>query len=135
MKNSKALKWVLIVLLAAAAMFGIYKVFGPKPSEGSKAVVVEVVDDQGNTKTYNTKTDAEFLKEVMDELKAKTDFTYDGADSEFGLYITAINGLEADYEKDNAYWAIYVNGEYGLYGADQQPVTDGDTYRFAFEKF
>jgi hypothetical protein len=29
--------------------------------------------------------------------------------------------------------AIYVNDEYGQYGADQQPVNDGDAFRLAYE--
>ncbi|MBR4445115.1 MAG: DUF4430 domain-containing protein, partial [Solobacterium sp.] len=60
--------------------------------------------------------------------------TYEASTSEYGLFINAVNGLTADYDKDGAYWAIYVNGEYGSYGADQQPVTDKDTYSFVYEK-
>lgn len=133
MKNKKPLIWICALVAAALIMFGLYKAFGPKPAEGSKAVTVEVVNDKGDVKTYNAKTDAEYLRGLMDELKASTDFTYEGSDGEFGLYITSINGLEAVYEDNGAYWALYVNGEYGQYGADQQPVNDGETYRFTYE--
>lgn len=133
MKNKKPVIWICALVLAALAMFGLYKVFSPKPTEGSKAVVVEVVNDKGDVKTYNVKTDAEYLRGVMDELKASTDFTYEGSDGEYGLYISSVNGLAAVYEDNGAYWALYVNGEYGQYGADQQPVNDGETYRFAYE--
>ena len=126
---------MLILLIAALAMFGIYKLVSPKTAEGTKSVTVEVVDDNGDIKAYGKKTDAEYLKDLMDELMKTTDFSYEGGDGQFGLYITAINGLEAIYENDGAYWAIYVNGEYGSYGADQQPVNDGDTFRFAYEKY
>jgi len=68
-------------------------------------------------------------------MKKDGDFTYEGSTSEYGLYIISINGLTPDYEKDGAYWSIYVNGEYGQYGADAQPVADGDTYRFAYEVY
>ena len=68
------------------------------------------------------------------ELKAKGDFTYEGSDSEYGLYIESVNGLKADYNVDKAYWAIYVNGEYGQLGADTQPVNDGDSFKLAYEK-
>jgi hypothetical protein len=135
MKNKKTLTWVLGLIVAALLMFGLYKAFGPKPQAGSKSVTVEVVDDQGETKTYSEKTDAEFLSELMDEMKKDGDFTYEGSTSEYGLYIISINGLTPDYEKDGAYWSIYVNGEYGQYGADAQPVADGDTYRFAYEVY
>lgn len=134
MKNKKTLYSVIGIILAIAIMFGLYKAFGPKAQSGSKSVTVEVVDDKGDIKAYGEKTDAEFLKEVMDELSKTTDFSYEGTDSEYGLYITAINGITADYNTDGAYWAIYVNDEYGMYGADQQPVADGDKYSFVYEK-
>ena len=134
MKNKKTLYSVICIILAIAIMFGLYKAFGPKAQSGSKSVTVEVVDDKGDIKTYGEKTDAEFLKEVMDEISKTTDFSYEGTDSEYGLYITAINGITADYNTDGAYWAIYVNDEYGMYGADQQPVADGDKYSFVYEK-
>jgi len=134
MKNKKTLYSVIGIILAIAIMFGLYKAFGPKAQSGSKSVTVEVVDDKGDIKAYGEKTDAEFLKEVMDEISKTTDFSYEGTDSEYGLYITAINGITADYNTDGAYWAIYVNDEYGMYGADQQPVADGDKYSFVYEK-
>ena len=133
MKNRKPLVWIAGLLVAALLMFGLYKAFGPKPAEGSKSVVVEVENDKAEVKTYNAKTDAQYLSELMDELKASTDFTYEGTGGEYGLYINSINGLTADYDKDGAYWALYVNGEYGQYGADQQPVNDGEIYRFKYE--
>ncbi len=134
MKNKKYLVWFCAIVIVALSMFGVYKLFGPKASNGSKAVVVEVVDDNGKLDSYSSKTDAEYLKDLMDELSKTTDFSYEGTTSDYGLYITSINGLEANYDKDGAYWSIYVNGNYGQYGADQQPVSDGDTYRFAYEK-
>ena len=57
-----------------------------------------------------------------------------GSDSEYGLFITSINGITAD-GSDGAYWSIYVNGEYGQYGADSQPVNDGDAFSFRYETF
>jgi len=133
MKNKKTLYSVIGIILAIAIMFGLYKAFGPKAQSGSKSVTVEVVDDKGDIKTYGEKTDAEFLKEVMDEISKTTDFSYEGNDSEYGLMITTVNKLTADFDKDGAYWAIYVNGEYGSYGADSQVVEDGGVYRLAYE--
>ena len=70
----------------------------------------------------------------MDELK-EDGFTYEGSDSDYGLFINSINGLEANYDTDGAYWAIYVNGDYGQYGADSQPVADGDSFGFVYEVY
>ena len=130
-------KWVLTICAIAAAillMGGIYTAFGPKASAGAKAYTLEVVDDQAVSKTYEGRTDSAYLREVLDELAAQGDFSYEASDGEYGLYIEAVNGLEADYSRDGAYWAIYVNGEYGQYGADSQPVADGDAFRLVYEK-
>ena len=108
-KNKKIIAAVVAVIAVIVVFLGVYKVFGPKAQAGEKAYTVEVTAADGSTKTY------------------------EGTSSDYGLFITAINGETADYDKDGAYWAIYVNGEYGQYGADQQPVADGDSFRFAYE--
>ena len=43
-----------------------------------------------------------------------------------------VNGIKADDSK-KTYWAIYVNGDYSQYGADSQPVNDGDAYALRLE--
>ena len=68
----------------------------------------------------------------MDELSDQG-FSYNGSDSEYGIMIEEINGEQAIYAVDGAYWALYVNGEYGNYGADSQPLADGDTYTWTYE--
>ena len=50
------------------------------------------------------------------------------------MIISSVNGLKADDTK-KTYWAIYVNGEYGQYGADSQPVNDGDEYALKLESY
>lgn len=99
-------------------------------AEGTKNIIIEVKDSEGNVTTYEVTTDAEFLRQAMDEAEG---LTYDGSDSEFGMMVEVVNGEQAIYAEDNAYWAFYVNGEYGQYGIDSQPVTDGDTYSIVYE--
>lgn len=122
---------ILIVLLAAFAV--IYAVFGPKATQGSKEYILKVVDDNGETTEYTGHTDAEYLRGALEELEKADDLTIEGEESDYGLFIDTINGVTADYSKDKAYWALYVNGEYGNYGVDSQPVTDGDTYSLVYE--
>ena len=97
-------------------------------------ITIEVLDNEEKTTSYELHTDAEYLKGAMDELAAKdSTFKVEGSDGEYGFFIEAVNGITADFETDKAYWAIYVNDEYGQYGADQQPVNDGDVFRLAYE--
>ncbi len=121
---------VLAVLIAAFAI--IYAVFGPKAVAGAKEVTISVIDDKGAQTDYDVHTDAEYLAEVFDEIDG---LTVEGTAGDYGLYINTVNGVTADYEKDGAYWSIYVNDEYGQYGADTQPVADGDSFKLAYEVY
>lgn len=133
MKNKK---WIPIVglLILIAIAFGVYSMNKPKVSDNLKSVTLEVVDSKGKSKDYKIDTEAEYLIGVMDELAKNQDFTYKAEDSEYGAFITEVNGEEAKSE-DSAYWAIYVNGEYGQYGASEQPVNNSDAFKLAYEKY
>ena len=133
-ENKKTNKKVIISLVALAAVIAIlaivYSVFREKPVTGSKEVTIEVVDKEQQTTTYELHTDAEYLRQAMDEAEG---LTFSGTESEFGLMIDTVNGLSADFNADGAYWSIYVNGAYGNYGIDLQPVLDGDTFTIKYE--
>ena len=126
---------IVILVIGAGVFAAIYFLNKPKAQEGTKAYTFIVVDKDGNSKEYTGKTDAEYLRGLMDEIKADGDFSYEGSDGDYGLYITTVNGVTADYDADGAYWSIYVNDEYGQYGADQQPVADGDTFKLCYEVY
>lgn len=118
--------------LLLIAVCAVMTACGSKETKGAKAVTVTVVDNNQAETSYSVNTDAEFLSQVFDEID---DLSVEGTTSEYGLYIETVNGLTADYATDGAYWSIYVNGEYGQYGADSQPVADGDTYTLQYEVY
>ncbi len=130
--NAKHKKNILLVclLLAAAAVLALVFHFASAKNvqKGSKECSLTVTDDSGTSKTYECSTNAEYLRQLMDELSAEQtqEFSYEGSEGQYGLFINTVNGLTADYDKDHAYWAIYVDGEYAQNGADTQPVNDGD---------
>ncbi|WP_029232316.1 DUF4430 domain-containing protein [Butyrivibrio sp. VCB2006] len=133
MKNNKKTIIGVVCLVALLAVFSVcWFAFGPKATKGAKHITVEVLNSAGEATEYQLDTDAEFLRQAMDELNAQG-FSYDGTDSEYGIMVSTINGEVADYNTDGAYWSLFVNDEYGQYGADSQPVTDGDKYTWAYE--
>ena len=134
MKKKKYLIALIILVVLAAGFYFIYKQFAPKGVQGTKAYVLEVINDEGTSKKYEGKTDAEYLINLMDELAEGKNFSYESTDSGYGAFITSVNGLEADYNKDHAYWSIMVNGEYGEYGADSQPINDNDEFQLVYTK-
>ncbi len=117
-------------LLAAAVILGIvYFSFAPRTVEGAKEISIEVVDDQAVSKSYTVHTDAEYLRQALEETQG---LTVEGTESAYGLMVETVNGLTADYNANGAYWAFYVDGEYCSYGVDEQPVADGQSYRIVY---
>ena len=132
MKNKKT--GIIIGVVALVALIAVLAVVfffnRPTAAAGGKNITIEVTGSEGTTTSYEVSTDAEFLRQAMDETEG---LTYSGPESEFGMMVEVVNGEQAIYADDNAYWAFYVNGEYGNYGIDSQPVTDGDTYSIVYE--
>ena len=93
--------------------------------EGSKAITIEVTGKSGATQSYELKTDAQYLRQAMEEADG---LVFSGTESEYGMMVDTVNGDLADYDADGAYWSFYVNGEYCNYGIDTQPVEDGDVF-------
>ena len=129
-KSSKKIIVGVIVLIAVIALFfGLYMNFKPQAQKGSKQITIEVIDDNAASTVYEAATDAEYLREAFEDADGLEVL---GDETEFGLTITSVNGLVADFNVDSAYWSIMVNGEYGQYGADSQVVADGDAFQLIY---
>lgn len=91
--------------------------------KGSKTVVVEVkaVDQMV---TFTIKTDKTTVGEALMEHGL-----IDGEQGAYGLYVKEVNGMVADYDVDQTYWAFYVNGEYGMTGVDMTEINEADVYQ------
>ena len=133
MESKKGNKKVIIGAVALVAVVAIlaivYVAFREKPVEGSKAITIEVTGKSGEMKEYQVRTDAEYLRQAMEETEG---LTFSGAESEYGLMVDTVNGDLADYNADGAYWGFYVNGEYCNNGIDTQPVEDGDVFGIVY---
>lgn len=130
-KNSVTPKIISIVaaVVVIAVFAVVYFAFGPKGVVGEKDVVIVVVNSLGETVKYDVNTDAEFLTGALEDAKDKG-LQVSGSVGAYGFTIETVNGETADFV--NSYWAIYVNGEYGMYGADSQPVDNGDVFKLEY---
>lgn len=97
--------------------------------DGSVKITVIVVDADGNETNFVVNTDKETVGDALLEQNL-----IEGEEGEYGLYVKTVNGITADYDTDQTYWAFYVNGEYASTGVDSTPVNEGDTYEFKVEK-
>ena len=128
MKGKKILGVVILIVLVAAMAFA-YNTFSEKPVEGEKNITIEVVMADGEATIYEVNTDAEYLVGAMEEADG---LTFEGEEGVYGLSISAINGVRADYTLDGAYWGFFVNDEYCNYGVSQQPIEDGDAFSIVY---
>ncbi len=128
-QNKTLLVAAIALFVAVLVFFGAYNMFAPQPGEGAKAVTIEIINNKQESKLYELNTDAEYLTDAMKETNG---LTFSGYEGPYGLTLISINGVTADWEKDSAYWCIYVNDEMGNYGADTQPVNDGDAFKFVY---
>jgi len=97
--------------------------------EGAVAFTFEVVDGEGNTTFFTVNTDKATVGEALLD-----NGLVEGEDSDYGLYVKTVNGITADYDVDQTYWAFYIDGEYAMTGVDSTDVVAGSTYSFKVEK-
>ena len=96
--------------------------------KGAKTVTVEVaVEEQLVTFTVHTDKDTVGAALLEHELIA-------GDESEYGLYVKVVNGMTADYDVDQSYWAFYINGEFAMTGVDATEIDEGAVYQLAYTK-
>ncbi len=92
--------------------------------EQQERSAIEIVPD-GKSVSYDG-VEGETALKTMSEL---TDVSTESSD--FGEFVTAINGLAAD--STNEYWAFYVNGELASVGAGSYTSMQGDKIEWKLE--
>ncbi|MBR3767609.1 MAG: DUF4430 domain-containing protein [Clostridia bacterium] len=95
---------------------------------GSGASTVEVeVKAEEKSVLFTIKTDKKTLGDALVEHNL-----IEGNEDQYGLYVTAVNGITADYSVNNSYWAFYKNGEYMMTGVDSTEISDGEHYELIY---
>ena len=125
-------RWLIALvalIVVAAILAGMYFLFRADPPEGDKTVTVKVVHADQSEKEFTYETDDEYLGELLTE-----EGLVEGEVSEYGMYITKVDGEQAVFETDNAYWALYENGEYASTGVDQTVLDNGDEFSLVYTK-
>lgn len=103
---------------------------GQTVGEGNVSFPLTIVDKESNEINVTIKTDKEIVGDALEELGL-----IEGDESEYGMYVKAVNGIVAIYEEDATYWAFYINGEYAQTGVDSTPIVDGESYMLKVEKY
>ena len=124
MKNKKVLFAAIALVVIIGLMIGIWFATRPQTQQGSKEITVQVVHMDGSTKTFTYRTDEEYLDKVLlaENLIA-------GYEDQYGFVVETVDGERADWQLDNAYWAIYIGEEAATTGVSGVVVTDGASYK------
>ena len=96
---------------------------GATLGEGAHSFTLEITDADGKTITATINTDEETVGAALLKLNI-----IQGENSDYGLYVKTVNGITADYDKDQTYWSFYIDGEYAQTGVDMTAV-NGHTRR------
>lgn len=130
-KNKKVLIIAAAVLLVIVAVLLIVdRNRQPQMAQGTKTITVAVIMDGETTRELTIRTDAEFLRGALEQ-----ENLIEGTESEYGLYVTAVDGIAADDAK-RQWWCF--NDEEGNMlnsGVDTTPITDGDAFQIVLSTY
>ena len=127
MKNKKLVLAVAALVLVVGLLAGLYFATRPQTSQGAKTFTVTVVHGDGSSKDFTYHTDEEYVGAVL-----QAEGLIEGEMGDFGLYIQVVDGEQAVYETDGAYWAFYQGEEYAMQGIDLTPINDGDHFKLVY---
>ena len=122
LSKGKIAACVAALVVVIGVLAGVYLHFSAKPVAGAKTITVEVIAEEGKSQSFTYHTDAEYLGEVL-----QAEGLIEGTSSEYGLYITTVNGVTADESKQQR-WSITKDGGIVDTGVDTTPIADGEHY-------
>lgn len=121
--KSKKAAIAAAALLALVAVFSLaYFTLRSQTQTGGKTIQVEIVKSQGESKSLEIKTDAEYLRQAMEEQEL-----IQGEEGAYGLFVKTVDGVTADDAKQE-WWCFTKGGEMLVTSVDATPIHDGDKY-------
>ena len=96
-------------------------------TNGGLTFTVTVIHKDQSEKTFTYTSNEEFVGTVL-----KAEGLIKGNDGPYGLEITEVDGEQAIYATDGAYWAVYVGEEYAMTGIDTTPITPNGQYKLVY---
>jgi len=120
----------LSLILALVMVFALTACAAKKEAPSDAVSFTVVVTDLEGKETAFAYTSA--AASVGEALVAEG--LIEGHETEYGLYIDTVNGITADWDKDQTYWAFYIDGEYAMTGIDGTEIVAGTTYGLTLTK-
>ncbi len=99
-------------------------------SENAVTFTLTVIGPDGTATDHTITSDADNLGDALLE-----EGIVEGDMGDYGLYITTVDGVTADYDADGAYWSFYIGEEYAMTGVSATPIAEGDTFKLVYEVY
>ena len=125
------MKRMISLLLALVMVFALTACGAKEEAPAADAVSFKVVvtDLEGKETTFEYSSSAASVGEAL-----VAEGLIEGHETEYGLYIDTVNGITADWDADQTYWAFYINGEYATTGIDGTEIVADTTYGLSLTK-
>ena len=125
------MKKMISLLLALVMVFALTACGAKEEAPAADAVSFKVVvtDLDGKETTFEYSSNAASVGEAL-----VAEGLIEGHETEYGLYIDTVNGITADWDTDQTYWAFYINGEYATTGIDGTEIVADTTYGLTLTK-
>lgn len=120
---------VLFVLMAALALCCV-SCGGDEATGDAVTFTLTVIGPDGTSTDHTITSDAANLGDALLE-----EGIVEGDMGDYGLYITTVDGVTADYDADGAYWSFYIGEEYAMTGVSDTPIAEGDTFKLVYEVY
>ena len=127
MKNKKLIVAVVTLVAVIGVLLGVWMATRPETAQGAKAYTVTVVHKDGTVNEFSYNTDAEYLDDAL-----LAEGLIAGEDGPYGLTVITVDGEDAVWDTDNAYWAIYIGEEAATTGVSEIPVYEGSSFKLEY---
>lgn len=124
MKRTFSLFLVFILVFALTAC--AKKSGAPAEAVSFKVIVTDL---EGNETVFEYTSSAATVGEAL-----VAEGLVEGHESGSGLYIDTVNGITADWDKDQTYWAFFINGEYATTYLDATKIAADAVYGLTLTK-
>lgn len=106
---------IIFIVLMLVATLGVLFVSCEKENTGTKTITFVIGEGESQKVFSSYKTDAEFLIDVLSELKEDGEITFTSQESSYGVFLTEINGIS---QTDQNYLYIFTTVQ------EYQDITD-----------
>ena len=136
MRRLLAMILVLLFLLTACGEGGNGGASNPPPNaaenvqeigQGETVFRLEVTDNNDTLTVWDVRTNEETVGAALVAVGLIS-----GDETDFGLMVIEVNGVVADWDANQAFWAFHIDGEFAMTGADATYIESGATYAFVY---